>query len=95
MKRYVIEREIPAVGSHERAELRAGAAKSNAALAELGPAIQWVHSYVAQNKLFCVYLASGPEIIRRHASMSGFPAITITEIWKVIDPTTANPATNS
>jgi hypothetical protein len=90
MKKYIIEREIPAVGSLEREQLRAAAAKSNAALREIGPDIQWVESFVAADRTFCVYLAKNEDVIRRHAEISGFPASKITEIRKMIDPTTAN-----
>lgn len=89
LHKYVIERDIPNVGSFEREQLRAAAQKSNDVLRELGPDIQWVHSYVAANKTFCIYMATGEDIIRRHAEMSGFPATTITEVRKMIDPTTA------
>jgi Protein of unknown function (DUF4242) len=89
MNRYVIEREIPAVGTFERQQLREAAAKSNSVLAQLGPDIQWVESYVADNKTFCVYLAENEAIIRKHAEISGFPATKITEIKRMIDPTTA------
>ncbi len=89
MKRYVIEREIPEVGSFEREQLKGAAAKSNEALAQLAPKIQWVHSYVAANQTFCIYLAENEEVIHRHAEISGFPATRITEIGKMIDPTTA------
>ncbi len=89
MKRYVIEREIPEVGSLEREQLKGAAAKSNEALAQLAPKIQWVHSYVAANQTFCIYLADSEEVIHRHAEISGFPANRITEIGKIIDPTTA------
>ncbi len=89
MKKFIIERELPAIGSAEREALREAAKKSNAALAELGPDIQWVESYVAGDKTFCVYLAKDEEIIRKHAEISGFPANKITEIGKMIDPTTA------
>lgn len=89
MKRYVIEREIPEVGTFEREQLKAASAKSNEALAQLAPKIQWVHSYVAANQTFCIYLAENEEVIHRHAEISGFPATRITEIGKIIDPTTA------
>jgi hypothetical protein len=92
MKKYVIEREIPAVGTLAREELRAGAAKSNEALRQLAPKIQWIHSYVTADKIFCIYLAEDPAVIQEHARMSGFPAHRITEVGKVIDPTTANGA---
>ena len=88
LRRFVIERDIPKVGSFEREQLRA-AAKSNEVLHGLGPDIQWVESYVADDKTFCVYLAKDEAIIRKHAEISGFPATKITEVRKMIDPTTA------
>ena len=91
LRRFIIERDIPAVGSMEREQLRGAAAKSNEVLRQLGPDIQWVESYVAADKTFCVYLANDESIIRRHEQMSGFPATKITEIRKMIDPTTAQP----
>jgi len=90
LRKFIIEREIPAVGTFEREQLREVAKTSNAALAELGPDIQWVQSYVADDKTFCVYLAKDEAVIRRHAEISGFPASRITEIRRVIDPTTAS-----
>jgi hypothetical protein len=89
LRRYIIEREIPKVGTFEREQLRSASATSNKALSELGPDIQWVHSYVAENKTFCVYLAKDEAIIKKHAEISGFPATKITEVRKMIDPTTA------
>ena len=89
MRKYVIERDIPKVGTFEREQLREAAKTSNAALAKLGPDIQWVVSYVADDKTFCVYLAKDEAIIRRHAEVSGFPATKITEVKRMIDPTTA------
>jgi hypothetical protein len=89
LRRFIIERDIPKVGTFEREQLRAAAAKSNEALAQLGPDIQWIKSYVAENKTFCVYLARDEAIIGKHAEISGFPATKITEVKKVIDPTTA------
>ncbi|HLH37862.1 MAG TPA: DUF4242 domain-containing protein [Bryobacteraceae bacterium] len=91
MKRFVIERDIPGVGTLEREQLREAAKRSNAALRELGPDIQWIESFVAGDKTFCVYLAKNEEIIREHARISGFPATKITEIRKMIDPTTEHP----
>lgn len=88
MKRYMIEREIPAVGSLEREQLREAAKTSNSALQKLGTDIQWIESFVAADKTFCIYLAKDEDIIRRHAEISGFPATKITEIRKTIDPTT-------
>jgi hypothetical protein len=89
MKRYVIEREIPKVGTLEREQLQQAAAKSNQALRQIGPDIQWLESFVAADKTFCVYLAKDEAVIHRHAELSGFPATKITEIGKVFDPTTA------
>ena len=89
MRKYLIERDIPEVGTLEREELRAAAQKSNKALAQLGPDIQWAYSFVAADKTFCVYYATDEAIIRKHAELSGFPATKITELRKMIDPTTA------
>lgn len=89
MRRYMIEREIPEVGTLERAQLREAAAKSNAALAALAPDIQWVESFVAADRTFCVYLAENEDVIRKHAEISGFPANRIVEVPKKIDPATA------
>lgn len=89
LRKFIIEREIPAVGSFERQQLKEAAQKSNDVLKQLGPDIQWVESFVAANKTFCVYLAKDEAIIRKHAELSGFPANKITEIRKMIDPTTA------
>ena len=89
MKKYMIEREIPKVGALEGEQLREAAAKSNQALQQLGPGIQWLESFVAADKTFCVYLAKDETLIRQHAELSGFPANKITEIGKSIDPTTA------
>lgn len=88
MRRFIIERAIPEIGSADREALRAAAKKSNSVLSELGPDIQWIESYVAGDKTFCVYLAKDEEIIHEHARRSGFPANKITEIRKMIDPTT-------
>lgn len=88
LRKFVIERDIPKVGSFEREQLRGAAAKSNEVLRRLGADIQWVESYVAADKTFCVYLATDEAIIRRHEQMSGFPATMITEVRKMIDPTT-------
>jgi hypothetical protein len=91
MKKYIIEREIPKVGTLEREQLQAAAKKSNAALRQLGPDIQWIESFVAGDKTFCLYLAKDEQIIQQHAEISGFPATKITEIRKMIDPTTGHP----
>jgi hypothetical protein len=89
LRRFIIERDIPKVGTFEREQLRAAAAKSNEVLQQLGPDIQWVESFVADNKTFCVYLAKDESIINEHARISGFPATKVTEVKKLIDPTTA------
>ena len=89
LKRYLIERDIPGVGAMSAEGLCDASAQSNRALAEIGPAIQWQHSYVAGDKTFCVYLAEDEGAIRRHAQISGFPATRITEIETIIDPATA------
>ncbi len=91
LRRFVIERDIPKVGTFEREQLRSAAAKSNEVLKQLGPDIQWIESFVADNKTLCVYLAKDEAIIRKHAEISGFPATKITEVKKMIDPTTAAP----
>lgn len=89
MRMFVIEREIPEVGSKSAQELREAAAKSNDALRTLAPRIQWQHSYVASGKTFCIYLAEDEAAIKEHAELSGFPANTVTEVKRTIDPTTA------
>jgi len=88
LRKFVIERDIPAVGTLDREQLRAAAAKSNSVLRDLGPDIQWLESFVAADKTFCVYLAKDEAIVRKHAEISGFPATKITEVRKMIDPTT-------
>lgn len=89
MRRFVIEREVPAIGSLTADQLQGAAAKSCDALNTIGPTIQWIESYVAADKTFCIYLAEDEEAIRRHAELSGFPANRITPIVNMIDPTTA------
>jgi hypothetical protein len=91
LRKFIIERDIPAVGSLDREQLRNAAAKSNEILKLLGPDIQWQESFVAGDKTFCVYLAKDEAIISRHAELSGFPATKVTEIHKMIDPTTERP----
>jgi hypothetical protein len=89
MKKYVIERAIPGVDQLNRDQLKGAAATSNGALAQLAPKVQWVQSYVAKDKTFCIYLAEDEAAIHEHARLSGFPATTITEVTGMIDPTTA------
>lgn len=90
MQRFVIERNIPAVGSFNQDQLRDASKTSCSALAELAPRVQWEHSYVSGDKTFCIYLAEDEAAIKEHAKISGFPANQITPISSVIDPTTAN-----
>jgi len=89
MKRYVIERDIPGVDKMDRDQLRGAAATSNAALCQLGPKVQWIESFVAADKTFCIYLAEDEAAIHEHAKLSGFPATKVTEVTGMIDPTTA------
>jgi len=92
MPRYVIERDIPEIGSAEREALREAAKKSNSVLAEMKSEqknIQWEHSYVAGNKTFCIYISDNEAYIQEHAERSGFPATKVTEVRKMIDPVTA------
>ena len=89
MRKFMIERELPAIGSAEREALREAAQTSNKALAELGTDIQWLESFVTADKTFCVYLAKDEALIHEHARKSGFPASKITEVKRMIDPTTA------
>ena len=89
MKRFMIERQIPKVGTLDEGQLQQASARSNQALRQIGPDIQWVESFVADDKTFCIYLAKDEALIHRHAELSGFPASKVTEIGKTIDPTTA------
>ena len=89
MPRYIIERDIPGIGSAEREQLREAAKNSNKVLRQMGASIQWVETYVADEKTFCVYLADNEELIHKHAEISGFPATKVTEVRKMIDPVTA------
>jgi len=92
LHQYLIEREIPGAAKMTPAQLRDAAQKSNGVLRALGPDIQWVHSYVAGDKIYCVYNAPSEALIRTHAQQAGFPANRITEVAAVIDPTTATGA---
>ena len=87
--KYVIERDIPGVGNLSAEQLQAISQKSCDVLRELGPQIQWLHSYVTGDKIYCIYIAQNEEIVRAHAQRGGFPANRISEIKQVIDPTTA------
>jgi hypothetical protein len=89
MPKFVIEREIPGAGNLKPQELQAISQKSCSVLRNLGPQIQWLHSYVTADKIYCVYIAPNEAMVREHAQQGGFPANTISEIHTVIDPTTA------
>lgn len=90
MPKFVIEREIPGAGSLSPAQLQAISQKSCGVLSNLGPSIQWVHSYVTGDKIYCVYIAPNEELVREHATLGGFPANRISQITTIIDPTTAD-----
>ena len=89
MPKYVIEREIPGAGRLSAAELHGIAQKSCGVLRNMGPQIQWLHSYVTDDKIYCVYIAPNEEAVRQHAQQGGFPANRISAIRRMIDPTTA------
>ena len=90
MPKYLIERELPGAGKLSPAELRAVSQKSCSVLNTLGPQIQWIHSYVTGDKIYCVYRAPNEAMVREHARQGGFPANRISEITTVIDPSTAD-----
>jgi hypothetical protein len=89
MKRYVIERNIPGVGGLNGAQLKDASATSNTALSKLGGKVQWVQSYVVDDKTFCIYLAENEAQVQEHAALSGFPASKVSEVRSVIEPMTA------
>ncbi|HEX7999866.1 MAG TPA: DUF4242 domain-containing protein [Pyrinomonadaceae bacterium] len=89
MPKFLIEREIPGAGNLSTDELQAISQKSCGVLSSMGPQIQWVESYVTDDKVYCVYIAPDAEMVREHAQQGGFPANRISEIKSVIDPTTA------
>jgi hypothetical protein len=95
MPRYLIERNIPGVGSLGAPELQAISQKSCGVLQNLGPQIQWVQSYVTDDRITCVYIAPSEELVREHARQGGFPADRVTEVRSIIDPTTAETASAS
>ena len=86
MPRYVIERDIPGAGSLTDAQLRDVSLKSIQALGELGPRIQWLHSYVTDDKVYCVYLAPDEETVQKHAQMVGIPATRVSAVRRLLDP---------
>ena len=89
MPKYVIERDLPGAGKLSAAELTAIAQKSCTVLNGLGPPIQWLHSYVTDDKIYCVYIAPNAELVREHARQGGFPANRVSEVKAIIDPTTS------
>ena len=89
MPKFVIEREIPGVGSFTPEQLQAISQKSCSVLQNLGPQITWLQSFVTDNKIYCVYIAPNEQMVREHASQGGFPANSIAQVRRVIDPTTA------
>ena len=88
MKRYVIERELPGIGSFNREQLKEAAAVSNAALEKLAGKVQWVESFVVDDKTFCIYLAGSEALVREHSRLAGFPVTRVTEAPTIIDPMT-------
>ena len=89
MPQFVIEREMPGVGQLGQDDLKSASQTSCSVLKDLGPQIQWVHIYVTDNKIYCVYRAPNEELIREHARLGGFPANKISQVRTTIDPTTA------
>ncbi|MBB6108591.1 Protein of unknown function [Mucilaginibacter lappiensis] len=89
MPKYVIEREIPGAGNLSDEQLKAISQTSCGVLSKMGSQIQWVNSYVTTDKIYCVYIAPNEDMVREHASLGGFPANSISEISRIIDPTTA------
>ena len=89
MPQYVIERDMPGAGQLGPADLKNASQTSCSVLSDLGPQIQWVHSYVTDNKLYCIYRAASEEIIREHAQRGGFPVNKVSQVRTMIDPTTA------
>lgn len=89
MPKFVIERDIPGAGKLSARDLQAISKKSCAVLEKLGPQVQWVQSYVTDDRIYCVYLAANEEAVREHARQGGFPANRVSRVMSVIDPTTA------
>ena len=89
MPKYVIEREMPGAGKLSQADLRAASQKSCSVLESLGPRIQWLHSYVTDDKIYCVYQAENEALVREHAKLGGFPANRISRVRTMIEPATA------
>ena len=89
MPKYVIERDVPGIGNATQEEVRTISQKSCSVLNKLGPTIQWLHSYVTADKIYCIYIAPDEKTVREHAERGGFPANRVSEVKSVIDPTSA------
>lgn len=89
MPKFIIERNMPGVGKLTSADLQGASRKSSAVLRDLGPDVQWVQSYVTDDKIYCVYIASNEDLVRRHAEIAGFPADSVAAVRSVIDPASA------
>ena len=92
MPKFVIEREVPGVGSLPADQIQAISQKSCSVLTNLGPQIQWLQSYVTDDKIYCIYIAPNEQMVREHARQGGFPANSVAQVRRVIDPTTAESA---
>ena len=90
MPQFVIEREMPGVGSLSASDLKGASQTSCSVLRDMGPDIQWVHSYVTDDKIYCIYRAANADLIREHAERGGFPANSVSEVRSMVDPTTAD-----
>jgi hypothetical protein len=90
MPQFVIEREMPGVGALGPVDLKSASQRSCSVLRDLGPEVQWVHSYVTDDKIYCIYRAPSEDLIRQHAETAGFPANSISQVRATIDPTTAD-----
>ena len=89
MPKFMIERNMPGAGNLAPADLRGASQKSCSVLRDLGPDIQWIESYVTQDKVYCIYVAPNEEMVRKHAKLGGFPADRVSKVERMIDPTTA------
>jgi len=89
MPKYVIERSIPGAGAWSAEQIRTAAEKSAGVLRDMGPEIQWVTSYVTDDKLYCIYIAPSPDLIREHAARGGFPCDQVSPVSAVVDPASA------
>ncbi len=89
MPKFIIERNVPQAAGFSPEHLRSLSQKSREVLAKLGPDIQWIHSYIAGDKIYCIYIAPSEDLIKKHAEMAGFPANTITKVSTIIEPATA------